>query len=175
MKTTTKILFFFLLLNFFLSLNCICVTDTVTLADYSDIESSTGNILTAGVWNSSSNDQAALLTISSSTLIPGIGLLPSYWHLTVTGTSGIVIDKIQVSWNTSQSSNSHLTGIKIADNLLFSGIKLLGEIIDIIDYSFTSSSSVNIYSYFDSDVTSLTPLSINITMGDGSVKHYETT
>jgi len=175
LKTINKILFFFLLLNFFLSLNCICVTDTVTYADYSDTESSVGNTLTADVWNSSSSGQAAHLSILNSNIVQAQGVTPSYWRLTIMGASGIVIDKIQESWDTSQISNSHLTSIKIRNTEVFSGNKSSGELIDTNNYSFTSSSATSVYSYFDSDVASLTPLSINITMGDGSVKSYVTT
>lgn len=126
---------------------------------------------------SSANSEANLLKVLSSVLvIPSGNEKQSYWKLdmegTSNGTSNITIDIIQVSWNSSQVNDSHLTKMTIKESEFFNGSKSSGELIDGTDYSFPSNSKVDLKSYFDSDVSYLTPLTINITMGDGSVMNY---
>ncbi|AKB18260.1 MULTISPECIES: hypothetical protein [unclassified Methanosarcina] len=201
MKATNKFILFCLLLSSFLSLNYICVSDDIsTLAYYSDIESCAGNTIIAGVWNSSlssaeskaineidffnanesfnnsgfsANSEADLLELLNSVLvIPSDKEKQSYWKLDIKGTSNLTIDVIHVCWNSSQINNSNLTKITIKESEFFNGSKSSGELIDGTNYSFHSNSMVNLKSYFDSDVSYLIPLTINITMGDGSVKNY---
>lgn len=214
MKTTNKFILFCLLLTSFLSLNYMCISGTDTLAYYSDVESSTGNTLIAGVWNNSAssagsdfvnnNDlsvdnesfnnsessnsnksfnnsdfsvsiEADLLEVLNSVLVTSSEKQEqSHWELNVKGVPNITIDKIQVWWNNSQDNNSHMTKISIKESEIFNGNTSSGEVIDRINYSFNSEDVVKIESYFDSNVSYLAPLAINITMRDGSVKNYVT-
>jgi len=119
------------------------------------------------------NSEADLLEVLNSVLvIPSGKEKQSYWKLDIKGTSNITIDIIQVWWNSSQINDSHLTKITIKESEFFNGSKSSGELIDGTNYSFHSNSTVNLKSYFDSDVSYLIPLTINITMEDGSVKNY---
>jgi len=125
----------------------------------------------------SANSQADLFKLLGSVIfIPSGKEKQSYWKLdikgTSNGTSNITIDIIQVWWNSSQISDSHLTKITIKESEFFNGSKSSGELIDGTNFSFPSNSTVDLKSYFDSDVSYLIPLTINITMEDGSVKNY---
>ncbi|WP_440947273.1 hypothetical protein ACSAZL_03060 [Methanosarcina sp. T3] len=139
-------------------------------SDFNDDESSNNS-------DPSANSEADLIEVLSSVLvIPSGNEKQSYWKLdikgTSNGTSNITIDIIQVWWNSSQVNDSHLIKITIKESEFFNGSKSSGELIDGTDHSFPSNITVDLKSYFDSDVSYLTPLTINITMGDGSVKNY---
>lgn len=92
----------------------------------------------------------------------------------VSGTRDVTIDKIQVWWNVSQGNTSHITEITIEGREFFSGSNSAGEIIDGPDYLLEADSFAKLELFFDSDVSDIAPFTINITMGDGSIKSFVT-
>ena len=142
---------------------------TNTFAYFSDVEYSTGNTLTAAVWNTEADN----LMVSDSKLT-GNGEKLHGITLDVSGTQSVTIDKIQIWWDISQSDSIHIIKIKLDGKEFFSGSKSAREVIDVTDYLLEAGSSAKLEFYFDSDVSDLAPFTINIIMGDGSVKSFLT-
>lgn len=208
MKIINKFILFCLLFTSFLSLNSIWTSTTDTFAYFSDVEHSTGNTLTAGVWESraaftNSNEalpddkapaeasteapaetpteapvgsEADFITVSDSKLMENMedSEKPHGITFNVSGTQNVTIDKIQVWWNVSQGNTSYITEITIQEREFFSGSKSAGEIIDGPDYLLETDSFAKLELYFDSNISDIIPFTINITMGDGSVKSLVT-
>lgn len=175
MKTTCKFISIYLLLIPLL-LNNMCASVTDTFAYFTDVEYSAGNTLTAGVWGNGTvtNSEADFLTVSDDSKLTENGKKLDGITLDVNGTQNVTIDKIQVWWDLSQGNTSHITKVTIYEKEFFSGNKSAGEMIDGVDYLLEAGSPAKFELDFDSNVSDLTPFTINIIMGDESVKSFVT-
>lgn len=168
MRAFNKILLFGMVLTPLIFTGSTFACFTNTFAYFSDVEYSTGNTITAGVWDS----EADHLIVSDSKLT-GNGEKLHGITLDISGTQSVTIDKIQVWWDISLGDAS-LTEIEIHGKEFFSGSKSAGEIVDVENYLLKAGSPAKLELYFDRDVSDLAPFTINIIMGDGSVKSFVT-
>jgi predicted ribosomally synthesized peptide with SipW-like signal peptide len=145
-----------------------CLTGN-TFAYFSDVEYSAGNTITAGTWG----NESSFFVVSDSKLT-GNGEKLHGITFDVNGIQNVTIDKFQVWWDSSQGDASHITKITIDGKEFFSGSKSVGEMVDGEDYLLEAGSSAKLDLYFDSDVSNLAPFTINVVMGDGSVKSFVT-
>lgn len=145
-----------------------CLTEN-TFAYFHDVEYSTGNTMTAATWE----NEADRLIVSDSKLVGNgeklLGII-----LGVSGTQSVTIDKVQIWWNISSDDAGSVTEIKVHGKEFFAGNRKVGEVMDVEDYVLGNDSYVKLEFYFDSDISGLAPFTINIIMGDGSVRSFVT-
>ncbi len=166
MRVFSKIILFGMMLTplIFAGSTFTCLTDT--FAYFRDTEH-ISNTLNAGYWDT----EADFLEVSDSKLT-GNGEKLHGITLDANGTRDITIDKIQVWWNISLNEASNITEITIGGKKFFTGSEPSGEILDGENYVLEAKSSAKIEFYFDSNVSNLAPFTINIIMGDRSVKSF---
>ncbi|MCC4771429.1 hypothetical protein FXV91_15040 [Methanosarcina sp. DH2] len=140
-----------------------------TFAYFYDVEYSAGNAMTAAVWD----NEADHLIVSDSKLIENGEKLQGI-TFDVSGTQSVTIDKIQIWWDISKGDARSITEIKVHGKEFFTGSRKVGEVMDVENYVLGNDSSANLEFYFDSDIFSLAPFTINIIMGDGSVRSFVT-
>ena len=145
-----------------------CLTGN-TFAYFHDVEYSTGNTMTAAAWES----EADRLIVSDSKLVEnGEKILEIIFD--VSGAQSVTIDKAQIWWDIPRDDAGSITEIKVQGKEFFAGNRKAGEVMDMEDYVLGNGSSAKLEFYFDSDVSGLSPFTINIIMGDGSVRSFVT-
>jgi predicted ribosomally synthesized peptide with SipW-like signal peptide len=169
MRAFNKIILFGMMITplIFSQITFACLTGN-TFAYFSDTASTAKNTITAGWGNESS-----FLMVSDSKLT-GNGEKLHGITFDVNGIQNVTIDKFQVWWDSSQGDASHIIKITIDGKEFFSGSKYVGEMVDGEDYLLEAGSSARLELYFDKDVSDLAPFTINVVMGDGSVKSFVT-
>lgn len=145
-----------------------CLTGN-TFAYFSDTVSTTENTITTG-WS----NESSFLMVSDNSKLTGSGEELYGITFKVNGIQNVTIDKFQVWWNFPQGDASHITKITINGKTFFSGNQSMGEMVDGEDYLLEAGSSAKLDIYFDKDVSDLAPFTINVVMGDGSVKSFVT-
>lgn len=146
-----------------------CLTGNNTFAYFSDTASTAENTITTGWGNKSS-----FLMISDNSKLTGSGEELQGITFKVNGIQNVTIDKFQVWWNFPQGNASHITKITIDGKTFFSGSRSVGKMVDGEDYLLEAGSFAKLDIYFDRDISDMSPFTINVVMGDGSVKSFVT-
>lgn len=144
-----------------------CLTEN-TFAYFHDVEYSTGNIMTAATWE----NEADRLIVSDSKLV-GNGEKLLGITLDVSGTQSVTIDKVQIWWDIFRDDAGSITEIKVQGKEFLSDNRKIGEVMDMEDYVLGNGSSAKLEFYFDGNISGA-PFTINIIMGDGSVRSFVT-
>ncbi|WP_440953373.1 hypothetical protein [Methanococcoides sp. FTZ1] len=135
-----------------------------TFSYVNDSDCSLGNSITVGVWG----DQADYLEVN----VPQSRVTDDQDMIDISlgniGDEEIVIDRVQIGWNITESDSSNVIDIMVGGEPFFSGSVSHGEIIDGVDVAIGPENSFQALFLFVTPVSG--PIDIYFIMADGSRK-----